>query len=50
MSINLSDVCVCVCQALIMAMGFHEKGRALMKKKKNSSALCYLLRADEEFQ
>ncbi|XP_056594580.1 NEDD8 ultimate buster 1 isoform X2 [Triplophysa dalaica] len=36
-------------KALIMAMGFHEKGRALMKKKKNSSALCYLLRADEEF-
>lgn len=33
-----------------MAMGFHEKGRALMKKRKYSSALCYLLRADEEFK
>ncbi|XP_057179171.1 NEDD8 ultimate buster 1 [Triplophysa rosa] len=37
-------------KALIMAMGFHEKGRALMKKRKKSSALCYLLRADEQFQ
>ncbi|KAI7792934.1 NEDD8, partial [Triplophysa rosa] len=36
-------------KALIMAMGFHEKGRALMKKRKKSSALCYLLRADEQF-
>lgn len=37
-------------KALIMAMGFHEKGRALMKNRKHSSALFYLLMADEQFK
>ncbi|XP_063729871.1 NEDD8 ultimate buster 1 isoform X2 [Eleginops maclovinus] len=45
-------VCVraCVCQALILAMGFHEKGRALMKKKQFDNALCHLLQADQQFR
>ncbi|XP_017334386.1 NEDD8 ultimate buster 1 [Ictalurus punctatus] len=36
-------------KALILAMGFHEKGRALMKKKEYDEARSYLLRADEQF-
>lgn len=36
-------------KALILAMGFHEKGRALMKKRNHSAALCHLLQADEQF-
>ncbi|XP_067233808.1 NEDD8 ultimate buster 1 [Chanodichthys erythropterus] len=36
-------------KALILAMGFHEKGRALMKKRDHSVALCHLLLADEQF-
>ncbi|XP_077075342.1 NEDD8 ultimate buster 1 isoform X2 [Siphateles boraxobius] len=36
-------------KALILAMGFHEKGRALMKKRDHSAALCHLLLADEQF-
>lgn len=36
-------------KALILAMGFHEKGRSLMKKKDHSAALCHLLLADEQF-
>uniref|UniRef100_A0AAX7UH13 UBA domain-containing protein n=1 Tax=Astatotilapia calliptera TaxID=8154 RepID=A0AAX7UH13_ASTCA len=44
-------VCVCVCvQALILAMGFHEKGRALMKRKQHDNALCHLLQADQQFR
>lgn len=31
-------------------MGFHEKGRALMKKKEYDAALCHLLLADEQFR
>lgn len=31
-------------------MGFHEKGRALMKKKEYDEALCHLLLADEQFR
>lgn len=36
-------------KALILAMGFHEKGRALMKKRNHSAALSHLLQADEQF-
>ncbi|XP_016414043.1 NEDD8 ultimate buster 1-like [Sinocyclocheilus rhinocerous] len=36
-------------KALILAMGFHEKGRALMKKRNHSAALTHLLQADEQF-
>lgn len=44
-------VCVCVCaQALILAMGLHEKGRSLMKKKQYDDALCHLLQADQQFR
>ncbi|XP_035532048.1 NEDD8 ultimate buster 1 [Morone saxatilis] len=30
-------------------MGFHEKGRSLMKKKQFDNALCHLLQADQQF-
>lgn len=36
-------------KALILAMGFHEKGRSLMKKKQFDNALCHLLQADQLF-
>uniref|UniRef100_A0A3B4ZQC6 Negative regulator of ubiquitin like proteins 1 n=1 Tax=Stegastes partitus TaxID=144197 RepID=A0A3B4ZQC6_9TELE len=36
-------------KALILAMGFHEKGRSLMKKKQYDNALCHLLQADQQF-
>ncbi|XP_061821027.1 NEDD8 ultimate buster 1 [Nerophis lumbriciformis] len=36
-------------KALIVAMGFHEKGRALMKRKCHDDALCHLLQADHHF-
>uniref|UniRef100_UPI003AAAFD80 NEDD8 ultimate buster 1 n=1 Tax=Centroberyx gerrardi TaxID=166262 RepID=UPI003AAAFD80 len=36
-------------KALILAMGFHEKGRSLMKRKQYDNALCHLLQADEQF-
>ncbi|KAK6299709.1 hypothetical protein J4Q44_G00297420 [Coregonus suidteri] len=36
-------------KALILAMGFHEKGRALMKKKQYDAALCHLVQADDQF-
>ncbi|XP_073686976.1 NEDD8 ultimate buster 1 [Garra rufa] len=36
-------------KALILAMGFHEKGRALMKKRNHSAALSHLVQADEQF-
>lgn len=43
-------VCPSVYQALILAMGFHEKGRSLMKKKQFENALCHLLQADNHFR
>ncbi|XP_047193826.1 NEDD8 ultimate buster 1 [Hippoglossus stenolepis] len=36
-------------KALILAMGFHEKGRSLMKRKQYDDALCHLLQADQQF-
>ncbi|KAM3849512.1 NEDD8 ultimate buster 1-like [Diretmus argenteus] len=36
-------------KALILAMGFHEKGRSLMKRKQYDNALCHLLQADDQF-
>lgn len=36
-------------KALIVAMGFHEKGRSLMKRKQFDDALCHLLQADQQF-
>ncbi|RXN36471.1 NEDD8 ultimate buster 1-like protein [Labeo rohita] len=36
-------------KALILAMGLHEKGRALMKKRNHSAALSHLAQADEQF-
>ncbi|XP_034039446.1 NEDD8 ultimate buster 1 [Thalassophryne amazonica] len=36
-------------KALIVAMGFHEKGRSLMKRKQYDDALCHLLQADQHF-
>ncbi|XP_068604213.1 NEDD8 ultimate buster 1 [Brachionichthys hirsutus] len=36
-------------KALILAMGFHEKGRSLMKKKQFDGALPHLLQADQHF-
>lgn len=36
-------------KALILAMGFHEKGRSLMKRKQYDNALCHLLQADHQF-
>uniref|UniRef100_A0A8C6SU20 Negative regulator of ubiquitin-like proteins 1 n=1 Tax=Neogobius melanostomus TaxID=47308 RepID=A0A8C6SU20_9GOBI len=35
--------------ALILAMGFHEKGRSLMKRRQFDDALCHLLQADQQF-
>ncbi|KAM9488381.1 NEDD8 ultimate buster 1 isoform 1-T3 [Clarias gariepinus] len=37
-------------KALILAMGFHEKGRALMKKKEYDAAVTHLLQADAQFE
>ncbi|XP_033856303.3 NEDD8 ultimate buster 1 isoform X1 [Acipenser ruthenus] len=36
-------------KALILAMGLHEKGRSLLKKKDYETSLCLLLQADEQF-
>ncbi|XP_068199808.1 NEDD8 ultimate buster 1 isoform X2 [Antennarius striatus] len=36
-------------KALILAMGLHEKGRSLMKKKQFDNALLHLLEADQQF-
>uniref|UniRef100_A0A1A8AKR8 Negative regulator of ubiquitin-like proteins 1 n=2 Tax=Nothobranchius furzeri TaxID=105023 RepID=A0A1A8AKR8_NOTFU len=36
-------------KALILAMGFHEKGRSLMKRRLYDAALCHLLQADQNF-
>uniref|UniRef100_A0A8C8IEB8 NEDD8 ultimate buster 1 ubiquitin-like domain-containing protein n=1 Tax=Oncorhynchus tshawytscha TaxID=74940 RepID=A0A8C8IEB8_ONCTS len=36
-------------KALILAMGFHEKGRALMKRKQYETALGRLVQADDQF-
>ncbi|XP_062376699.1 NEDD8 ultimate buster 1-like isoform X2 [Sardina pilchardus] len=37
-------------KALILAMGLHEKGRALMKRRQHEAALSYLIQADTEFR
>lgn len=44
-----TEACGCF-QALILAMGFHEKGRSLMKRKQYDNAVCHLLKADEQFR
>ncbi|XP_067341677.1 NEDD8 ultimate buster 1-like isoform X1 [Channa argus] len=36
-------------KALILAMGLHEKGRSLVKRKQYDNAVCHLLKADEQF-
>ncbi|XP_061569673.1 NEDD8 ultimate buster 1 isoform X2 [Cololabis saira] len=36
-------------KALILAMGFHEKGRSLMKRRQYDNALSHLLQADQQF-
>uniref|UniRef100_A0A6Q2XZP3 UBA domain-containing protein n=1 Tax=Esox lucius TaxID=8010 RepID=A0A6Q2XZP3_ESOLU len=36
-------------KALILAVGFHEKGRALMKRKQYDAALSHLVQADDQF-
>ncbi|KAK2859769.1 hypothetical protein Q5P01_004389 [Channa striata] len=37
-------------KALILAMGYHEKGRSLMKRKQYDNAVCHLLEADQQFR